>query len=201
MTEFSIWEKLKEELSQDAKIDQKVYNSYISKANLIENQKNDYTLVVKSSIGARLVEQFLPNISEIIKKYTNQLPQIDIITNEEFKKQEKINSEIINKIAVDYEFSFEHFIHGSSNTLAFRAAWSVVENPAQWSPLFIYGDSGLGKTHLLKAIEYEIKNKQPNLKVKYITSEEFGHQVVEAIQNGSDAIEKWKKNLFLMIFC
>ncbi|PPE05890.1 chromosomal replication initiator protein DnaA [Williamsoniiplasma lucivorax] len=203
MIDIDIWEKIKEKLSQDSKINQEVYNSYISKASFIENKKNDYTLVVKSSLGARLVEKYLQNIGEIIKKITNQLPQIDITTIDKFKKKEKIIKEIEEKKSNDFEFSFEHFIHGPSNVLAFKAAHSIVEKPGEWSPLFIYGDSGLGKTHLLKAIVYEIENKKPDLKVKYISSEEFASQVVDALQKGLDSIETLKKDFisydFLLI--
>ena len=80
------------------------------------------------------------------------------------------------------EFSFENFVHGPSNKEAYSAALAVATNPGRniYNPLFIYGDSGLGKTHLLCAIGNYIKAKYPEKKILYISSSGFVNEVYQA---------------------
>jgi chromosomal replication initiator protein len=91
----------------------------------------------------------------------------------------KLAENTVNK-ADDY--SFESFIIGNSNDFAAKAALAVAENPGvQYNPYFVWGESGLGKTHLLKAIEKYTKEHFPSKKVKYITSEEFTNDFVNLL--------------------
>lgn len=83
------------------------------------------------------------------------------------------------------EFSFENFIEGDCNRLARSAAFAVTNKPGETSfnPLFIYGGTGLGKTHLAHAIGIEIKKKLPDKMVLYVPAERFTTQFIDAIQN------------------
>lgn len=82
-----------------------------------------------------------------------------------------------------YKYSFASFIVGPSNKLAHAACVSVATNPSQtFNPLFLYGDSGLGKTHLLYSIFNEIKRRRPNTKIIYTSAEQFGNELIEALQ-------------------
>ena len=84
----------------------------------------------------------------------------------------------------DYEYTFATFIVGNSNKFAHAAAQAVAANPAKaYNPLFIYGGSGLGKTHLMLAIMSEIKQNHPDYNCIYIKGEEFTNQIVDAIKN------------------
>jgi chromosomal replication initiator protein len=94
----------------------------------------------------------------------------------------------IQKIKIDpqlnSDYSFENFIEGKHNRLARSASYSVSENPGKTSfnPLFIYGGTGLGKTHLAQAIGIEIKQKQPELIVLYVTANKFMTQYRESVR-------------------
>lgn len=80
------------------------------------------------------------------------------------------------------DYSFDSFIIGNSNEFAAKAAKAVAENPGtQYNPYFVWGDSGLGKTHLLKAIEKHVKDHFPAKKVKYVTAEEFTNDFVNSL--------------------
>ena len=82
-----------------------------------------------------------------------------------------------------FKYSFSSFIVGPSNKMAHAACVSVATNPSQtFNPLFLYGDSGLGKTHLLYAIFNEIKRRKPDAKIIYTNAEQFGTELIEAIQ-------------------
>ncbi len=83
-------------------------------------------------------------------------------------------------------YTFENFIAGTSNRFAHAAALAVAETPGRsYNPLFIYGDAGLGKTHLLQAIAHYVNSHYPNYVVRYVSSEAFLNHFVEAIRTGS----------------
>ncbi len=88
----------------------------------------------------------------------------------------------------NYEYSFENFIVGSSNKYAHAASQAVAKNPAgHYNPLFIYGGSGLGKTHLLYAICNEIKKNSPDVKILYTKGEYMTNELIESLRNKSSA--------------
>ena len=102
----------------------------------------------------------------------------------------------------NFEYTFDNFIVGSSNKFAHAACVAVANNPAKnYNPLFIYGPSGIGKTHLLYAVTNHIKKKNPDVKVVYIKSEDFTNQMIESLsrQAMSDFREKYRDCDVLLI--
>jgi chromosomal replication initiator protein len=90
------------------------------------------------------------------------------------------------EIELNPRYTFENFVIGGSNRFAHAAAQSVAEMPARrWNPLFIYGDAGLGKTHLLQAIATYVNDNYPAYRVRYVTSETFLNEFIESMQSGS----------------
>ncbi len=84
----------------------------------------------------------------------------------------------------NFEYTFDNFIVGNSNKFAHAACTAVAANPAMnYNPLFIYGPSGIGKTHLLYAITNEVKKKNPNVRIIYIKGEDFTNQFIEALSS------------------
>ena len=100
------------------------------------------------------------------------------------------------------EYTFERFVVGSSNKFAHAAARAVADNPGKsYNPLFIYGESGLGKTHLLYAIAHTIHKNHPEYKVVYIKGDTFTNELIQAIREGRNAEfrEKYRgADVFLM---
>lgn len=92
-------------------------------------------------------------------------------------------SKVINQAGrYKTEYTFDNFIVGTSNTFAHAACTAVAQNPATaYNPLFIYGPSGLGKTHLLYAITNEVSKRYPNYNIIYVKGEEFTNQMIESI--------------------
>ena len=87
-----------------------------------------------------------------------------------------------------YAFNFENFIVGSNNKFAHAAAQAVAANPSgAYNPLFIYGPSGLGKTHLLTAIRLEIQKNHPDFNILYVDGEAFTNEIITAIRDNSTA--------------
>ena len=90
------------------------------------------------------------------------------------------------------EFTFDSFVEGKSNQLAFTAAQQVAENPGgSYNPLFIYGGVGLGKTHLMHAVGNALRAKKPDAKIVYLHSERFVADMVKALQ--LKAIDEFKR--------
>jgi len=85
-------------------------------------------------------------------------------------------------------YTFDYFVIGKSNELAAAAAHAVAQAPGKvYNPLFIYGDTGLGKTHLMQAIAHEILVRKPDTRITFIGTEQFTNELVAAIQNRSTA--------------
>lgn len=89
-----------------------------------------------------------------------------------------------DKPSVLDNYTFDNFVVGSSNTFAKAACMAVAKDPTVYNPLFIYGNSGLGKTHLLYAIINYMKHNHPNLKIVYKKCETFLAELIEALQSG-----------------
>lgn len=99
------------------------------------------------------------------------------------------------------KYVFENFIVGNSNRMAFAAASNVAENPGySYNPLFLYGGSGLGKTHLMHAIGNRILSKNPNMKVLYLSCENFTNEVINSIlHKTTDAFRQKYRNIDCLI--
>ncbi|MGN0630943.1 MAG: chromosomal replication initiator protein DnaA, partial [Ruminococcus sp.] len=86
----------------------------------------------------------------------------------------------------NYEYTFSTFIVGRSNEFAYAACTAVAKEPGKnYNPLFIYGPSGLGKTHLMHAIAHEVKQNYPDYNIIYVTSEEFGNDLIRGINENN----------------
>lgn len=89
---------------------------------------------------------------------------------------------------VNERYTFDAFVTGTSNRFAHAAALSVAETPGRtYNPLFIYGDAGLGKTHLLQAVAHYVHDNYPNYVVRYVSTEKFLNNYVDAIRSGEMA--------------
>lgn len=102
----------------------------------------------------------------------------------------------------NYEYTFSTFIVGRSNEFAYAACTAVAKDPGKnYNPLFIYGPSGLGKTHLMHAISHEIKQNNPSYNIIYVTSEEFGNDLIRSLdeKNMTSFHEKYRSADVLLI--
>ena len=120
-----------------------------------------------------------------------------VLPKDSDKKKEIINS-FLNKGNVPNnknllrDYTFDNFIEGESNKFAKAACYAVAKEPTYYNPLFIYGHSGLGKTHLLYAVINYISENHPNLNIVYRKSEDFINELIEAIANTETAAFKEK---------
>ena len=125
---------------------------------------------------------------------------------EKSERKEKKIEEILNTASTDKkslldEYTFDNFIEGESNKFAKAVCYAVANDLSYCNPLFLYGHSGLGKTHLLYAIMNHMKKKDPTLKIVYKKSETFINELIDAISNHSTSEfkEKYRSADVLMI--
>ncbi len=131
-----------------------------------ENAKLQYEVIVEESKNS-------------IESKTIKLPGLKYPINNIIKQEKPFNSNLNSR------YAFENFVVGDSNQLAYSAALAVSKDPGKtkFNPLFIYGGTGLGKTHLVQAIGNRICREYPNKKVLYTNSERFTIDFINAIQN------------------
>lgn len=137
-----------------------------------------YTLLEKTIeqvLGKKLAIEFEIDPSKIVRKRNNQP---EPIIEDLFQATETVQAKVLNP-----KFTLENFVVGLSNNVAFAAAQAVSQNPGtSYNPLFFYGGTGVGKTHLMLGIGNTILNKNPQVKIIYCSSEKFTNDYVEALR-------------------
>jgi chromosomal replication initiator protein len=161
---------------------------------------------VKDEVSAKhLNDQYLKDIEEILegitgKKYscefvtgTEEVPEPIIKSGGFMQNTPPVLTSSEKSTFLNPNYSFNNFVVGPNNQLAHAAAKSVSQSPAtQFNPLFIYGDTGLGKTHLIQAIGGKIMTERPYLKVLYISTEQFINEFIYSIQTNTQQSFKIK---------
>ena len=188
------WNLIQNEMKR--KLGSEVYESWLKKIDFIE-EFNSYILI---SVPTRFIRdwitsRYLDQILKIVKIFKKNLIRIEfkIVENNISSKNRDVNDIQIKKSEnisflkdsflqynrVDHNKRFENFVTGSSNKLAYEASLKVTENVSQYNPLYIYGGVGMGKTHLLNAVGFELKKKR---KVMFIPAERFMYQFIKSIK-------------------
>ena len=125
--------------------------------------------------------EFLGFEVEVNLIFTGSAVNSDQIRSDLKEKHQKSNLDAIN-INYNFEYTFENFIVGNTNKFAHAACLAVAENPAtNYNPLFIYGNSGLGKTHLMHAIINRLRQKNSDIKIIYTKGEDFTNQMISCL--------------------
>lgn len=179
MNEKQLWDKFLETIKE--KITPISYETWFKDTYLNKIEENKIIAVVPMQLHKKnLSENYKDVIAETINEITGTNFEFEFLLEDEVNKNNKIfieeqgvpfnNPEQAN---LNSNYTFDNFVVGTSNRFAFTAALAVAENPGKaYNPLFIYGSSGLGKTHLMQAIGNYIV-KESNKKVLYVTSDKF----------------------------
>ncbi len=155
------------------------YNLFIEPLEAGEMDGDTVTIYAPSEFVNKMVNNRF--IDTLTKGFEEILGFTMIVKVELKKEEEPEDKKPIN--GGEYAFTFDTFIIGQSNKFAHAAALAVAQNPSMsYNPLFIYGESGLGKTHLLNAIRVEVLKNNPNAKVIYVDGETFTNEIIDAIQ-------------------
>lgn len=162
------------------------YNLYIDGLEPVSfENSNHFILGARSDFIAKIInDRYLALLTEAFQQVLGFTVEMEVCVLATFEEDEPKAIKVI--AAGNYEFNFENFIKGPSNQFAYAAAQAVASNPSgAYNPLFIYGPSGLGKTHLLKAIEIEIHKNHPDYRIIYVDCEFFTNELINAIRSGT----------------
>ncbi|MGA1279269.1 MAG: chromosomal replication initiator protein DnaA [Candidatus Nanopelagicaceae bacterium] len=157
--------------------------------------------VLATKLGTRIniavtVDSSLENSEEEV-----QIEPELILHSEKVEKKSTTQSKVLESSQLNPRYIFETFVIGASNRFAHAAALAVAEAPAKaYNPLFIYGESGLGKTHLLHAIGAYAKELYGNVRVRYVSSEEFTNDFINSIRDDkSSGFQKRYRDLDILL--
>ncbi len=178
-----LWKKFLENIKSS--VNSMVYTTWFSKTYLLSLDNNKATIIVPLDIHKkRLSESYQDLITSVLTKLTGNVYDLEFVLEQDVKEKKEIpkieikqennfQKKFHHDSNLNPKYTFETFIVGNSNKLAHAAAFAVAESPGlTYNPLFIYGNSGLGKTHLMHSIGNYIQNTS-NKKVLYVTSEQF----------------------------
>lgn len=197
MTELELWTELKSRLIKTDIIEAAIYEEYFKPSSLKYLSNNKVALVMQTNFGVSVLKDISPKINVLINKIKGDECSLVLLTADKFEEEKKI-TKLSNKNSKLSKLTFDNFVSGKSNVNAYEAVKTLINNVgAKWNPLFIYGDSGLGKTHLLKAFEYELKIKKSNLKTKYYVSTDFRKIIIDSLQNNEYVGIEETKEFFL----
>lgn len=181
-----------------------------------DNETDILTLGIRSDFKHRIVtEKYLSKIKDSFTRFLGFEIEVNLIKTGSATNANSISTPIPSPIQKEeenpiertlegnsvmpiynFEYTFENFIVGSTNKFAHAACLSVANNPAtNYNPLFIYGNSGLGKTHLMCAIINRMKKNNPNVKIIYTKGEDFTNQMIACLANKTmeDFRDKYRK--------
>ena len=176
--------------------------SYFDDAEVIELTESK--LVIYSPSPFRkdvIVKRYIDQIREAMRDQFQTEVEVVVLDETELPQYSK-NKKNRNFVEFNSQYTFDKFVVGSSNQHAFYAARAVADNPADaYNPLFIYGDSGLGKTHLIYAIANVIRRNDPRSKIAYVKGDDLTNELVDAIREGKTAEmrEKYRQADLLLV--
>lgn len=205
MNTKQIWETVLGEL--EVSLSKANFTTWFKGTFICEATNNKVVIGVPNSFTEEwLNKKYISQIEEALKKHIPDLNEIEFkVTTQEknniekpvkqAKRRKTTQEEVLedqDDRSFEDKYSFDSFIVGANNRLAYATACAIAKSPGKkYNPFFIYGGVGLGKTHLMQAVGNEIKKKNANSKILYLPCEEFTNEYVWAIQNKT--VDKFKK--------
>lgn len=176
----NILERMKGELSETT------INTWFDDVSAVGLEKDVFILHCPSDFKRSNIEQrFLGNIQAALRDIFSAAFEVRLLGDEDYNSYCKGIVAKPTSLIESGEFTFENFVVGKSNQLAHAAARAVADAPAEsYNPLLIYGDSGLGKTHLIYAIAHSIRQHNSGAKIVYIKGDDFTNALIQAIREG-----------------
>jgi len=188
-----LWDRVLEKL-QTRINDRHIFDSFFSDTYIHTIDGDEIKVVVNSGLAANLLStKYLDVLGLTVSEITqtnfklNFVQKVDLEKN--IKNTEKKPAFFANSF-VNRKYTFDNFVVGTSNREAHQAAVLIASNPGKlfnYNPLFIYAQSGLGKTHLLHAIGNYVRENAPSLKVLYITTDDFVDEFIKYVSGEKDS--------------
>ena len=209
------WETIKQTVRKEYEISEISYKTWVDPLKFYKTENNTVIILIPSDqshalnyISNKFKSYFQVTITEMMEHDYD----VSFILETEQEQNEKSDAIKDHTYLIHYEnsnlnpkYKFDTFVIGSSNKFAHSASVAVAESPGDtYNPLYLYGDAGLGKTHLMHSIGHYILEHNHDMEVLYVTSEQFTNEVIESIRSGNAAAmtnlrEKYRTVDVLMI--
>lgn len=200
----SIWNRVLEQFIIET--DEINALNFLKELSLYSLDNNIAIITSKSQLPMVIAKGYLSTLESNFNTVTETNYKIEFYLEEDLKKEEEVVNEekhIIYDDNLIKNYNFDTFVVGSSNKIAHSASVAVSESPGKsvYNPLFIYGNSGLGKTHLINSIGNQVKKTNPNFNIIYLSAVDFVNEYVDSIKTGNidNFQEKYRKMDLLMI--
>ncbi len=186
------WPQILEHLKTEYEISDVSYNTWLAPLEVADVVEDTVILVFPEEstlLGYMKRKYYLP-LKASIEEITGHALELEFVIPDDLKNfqaaaEPSSKSDIFEKAGLNPKYTFSSFVVGENNNFAHAAALAIAESPAEiYNPLFIYGGSGLGKTHLMQAIAHFILAHDHSKKVLYVTSETFTNEIIDAVRNG-----------------
>ena len=198
---FDVWavvlERLKKQLSETT------INTWFDEVSVVTMEDSALVLHCGNTFKKSTIEaRFMGHIKAALQDIFSSSLEVKILDDDQLAAYHGVRPDHPIDINNSGAFTFETFVVGPQTKLAYAAARSVAEKPAgNQNPLFIYGDSGLGKTHLLYAIAHQTKKLRPESSVLYIKGDDFTNELIESIRANNTAAfrDKYRQESLLLV--
>jgi len=192
MDVVKLWEKIKKIMKK--RVNEGEFELFFENVKAAKLEESVFTLTCNSKLIKENMEKYKSQMEEIIEIVTDE----EVTINFEIKKQDVMSykpethsfpKETMEKASLVHtglnpKHRLDNFVVGENSKLAYNACLAVVKNPTVYNPLFIFGSSGLGKTHLMQAVGNAILENDPSKRVYYSTSEEFANEFFKVLNSG-----------------
>jgi len=189
-----LWKTIKDKLSQNNVFTPQIYEELIEPINEVFKVTNTTIFVIVSDdlVKFRIEKFYIDTINKIASEILEDSKRVKLITKDDVEKEKQQNQDIqINRVSsleivgserkLRGEYTFQNFVTGITNRYAYITALKVAEEPdTSINPLYIFGDVGLGKTHLMTAIGHYILDNNPKTNVIYTTAQQFAEDYFSA---------------------
>ena len=196
-----LWKEIKRQMAQE--ISETTVETWFGECRILELQDDLLLLHCPSDYSRKIIlSRYLDPLKKALHTLFSADFEVSILNSEELQAYLGRGKDPGNDPFGSEEFTFDKFIVGNTNRMAYAAAKAVAENATnKYNPLLIYGDSGLGKTHLLYSIANVIRTSRPKSRIVYIKGDDFTNELVKAIQTGrnSEFREKYRMADLLLV--
>ena len=177
----TVLERLKQQLSDTT------INTWFDEVTVVTMEDSALVLHCGNSFKKNTIEKrFMPQIKEALRDIFSSDLEVKLLDDEQLAAYHGVRPDHPEALGESDAFSFETYVVGPQNKMAYAAARSVAEKPAgSFNPLFIYGDSGLGKTHLLHAIARQTRRLRQDSSIVLVKGVDFTNDLIESIRGGT----------------
>ena len=196
-----VWKNVLDRLR--SQLSETTINTWFDEVEVVTMEDSAFVLHCSNSFKKSTIEaRFMSHIKAALKDIFSSDLEVKILDDQQLSAYHGVAPDRPGSLLESDAFTFGTYVVGPQNKMAYAAARAVAEKPAEhYNPLFIYGDSGLGKTHLLYAIAHQVRQRQPEARIVYIKGDDFTNELIASIRENRNAEfrEKYRQTDILLM--